>query len=64
MNTCGNCCEQVENNAEVCPYCGGNPFKGTTMLWGWIVLAVILFLIFGYKEVDKQSSRCYYIRVS
>ncbi len=47
MNTCGNCCEQVENNAEVCPYCGGNPFEGTTMLWGWIVLAVILFWVFG-----------------
>jgi RNA polymerase subunit RPABC4/transcription elongation factor Spt4 len=47
MNTCGNCNEQVMNNAEVCPYCGGNPYKGAPTIWGWIVLAVILFWIFG-----------------
>ena len=42
MNTCGNCNEQVMNNAEVCPYCGGNPYKGAPTIWGWIVLVVIL----------------------
>jgi len=47
MNTCSSCTESVENNAEVCPYCGRNPYDGAGKVWWAIAALVILFWIFG-----------------
>ena len=49
MKVCGHCYNQVEDMATKCPYCLENPNDGASTIWGWVVIALGVFI--AYKLI-------------